>query len=324
MRTPKFWRTKNLLSHILLPLSAIYGAGAWLDRRFTASKKAALPVISVGNATAGGAGKTPTALALQSLLSDLGFDAHFITRGYGRTGSSMQAHRVQLQDDWQQVGDEPLLLAQAAPTWVCAKRLAAAEAAQQAGADMVIADDALQHHALRKDLSFLVIDGQAGIGNGYLMPAGPLREPFAAALGRCDAVVLIGEDRHQLTPRINKPIFRAHIASHGDTTWVTNKLFAFAGIAYPEKFYQSLRAHGTTQLTTKDFPDHHPYTRAQIETLLAQAEAMDAMLVTTAKDIVKIPADLRARIHVFHVALRWDDEAKLRQWLQEKLPKKSR
>jgi tetraacyldisaccharide 4'-kinase len=318
MRTPHFWQQRNWCSNLLLPASFLYGLGAMLDRRLTLPQRAALPVISVGNATAGGAGKTPVTMALIPLLQSLGATPHIISRGYG--GSATAAHRVTLGDDWQQVGDEPLLLAHAAPTWVAAKRIDAARAAQAAGASMVVADDAHQHHALAKDISLLVIDGNYGIGNGRLLPAGPLREPFDVALSRADAVVIIDEDRHGLRSTINKPLFIARLAPQGDATWLNNTaVFAFAGLARPQKFYDMLGVLGANIIGTHDFPDHHPYRRDEIEALVAAAKEKGATLITTTKDAVKIPADLRAQMRVLEVAIQWDDETALHQWLSERL-----
>ena len=211
MKTPRFWQEHSLASTALLPLAGLYGVGAWLDRTFTKAQTAPLSILAIGNATAGGAGKTPTALALAPLLRELGHIPHFATRGYG-AATPLHAHRVSDKDDAAHVGDEALLLARIAPTWVGRDRLAAANAAREAGATLLICDDALQHHRLKKDLTLLVIDGPFGIGNGRLLPAGPLREPFSTALTRSDAAIFIGADSQQLAAAIEQPIFHAHLA----------------------------------------------------------------------------------------------------------------
>ena len=318
MRTPAFWQQRNWRSNLLLPAAWLYRLGAAIDRLVTIPQQASLPVISVGNTTAGGAGKTPVTIALARLLQSLGRHPHIISRGYG--GSMNATHRVTPSDDWQQVGDEPLLLANAAPTWVAAYRIDAARAAQLAGASIVVADDAHQHHALHKDISLLVIDGHYGIGNGRLLPAGPLREPFAVACARADAVVMIGEDRHQLAKRINKPIFAATLAPQGDVAWLNGAaVFAFAGLARPQKFYDTLRTLGANIVGCQDFADHHPYTVDEITALMATAKAQRAALITTAKDAVKIPADLRAQVRVLPVAIQWENETALKTWLTDQL-----
>ena len=178
--------------------------------------------------------KPPPPLALIPILRALGHTPHILTRGYG--GAALNAHRVNETDDWRQVGDEALLLARAAPTWVGHDRLASAHAAAKAGATILICDDALQHHALHKDISLLVIDGPYGLGNGALLPAGPLREPFTGALARCHGVILIGNDGQNLAKRIPLPTFMASIQPSTDTLALTSqKWLAFAGIGRPRE-----------------------------------------------------------------------------------------
>ncbi|MFM9889081.1 MAG: tetraacyldisaccharide 4'-kinase [Rickettsiales bacterium] len=306
MKTPRFWSAPNVISTALLTASALYGLGNALDRRFTRAQRATLPVIAIGNVTAGGAGKTPTALALAALLQQHGLTPHFISRGYG--GSARHARAVAATDDWRDVGDEALLLAACAPTWVAPKRLDAAALAVQHGASLAIADDALQHYALAPDVSLLVIDGPYGIGNGRLLPAGPLRERLDSALARCDAVVMIGPDSQRLSPRITKPIFRANLMPIIDPQMLREKRWlAFAGIGRPDKFYALLREAGATLAATRDFADHHPYSTADLDQLLAEAARLDASLITTAKDAVKIPAQYRAEVTILPVALHFED-----------------
>ena len=318
MKTPPFWREPNLLSTLLTPLSYLYQLGASIDHRSTTANRAPLPVISIGNVTAGGAGKTPTTLALVPMLREMGFNPHILTRGY--KGAALTAHRVTANDGWQQVGDEALLLAQAAPTWVGRDRFAAANAAANTDATILVCDDALQHHALQKNLSLLVIDGPYGLGNAKLLPAGPLREPFANALSRCDAAILIGDDTQQLTSQIPLPVFRANLRASGDTSLLkASPWIAFAGIGRPEKFYTSLRELGANVIACHDFPDHHAYCAADIVALLTEAQNSNAKLITTAKDWVKLPAELAKDIRTLEVALTFEDEASLRSFLQTRL-----
>ncbi len=319
MKTPAFWQHDSLLAALLTPLSWLYGIGAALDRSLTTSQHAPLPIISIGNVTAGGAGKTPTALALAPLLEEIGAVPHYLTRGYGSETAHF-AHRVSDADSWQNVGDEALLLAARAPTWIGRDRHASAIVAEKSGATIAICDDALQHHALAKDLSLLVIDGPYGIGNGRLLPAGPLRESLDAALARCHGVVLIGEDAHNLAPHIALPVFRAQLVPEGDSSWlVQGRWLAFAGIGRPEKFFDSLRRAGATLAATRAFPDHHPYSDADLATLTAKAAASGARLITTEKDAVKFAAADRARIATLPVTLRFDDTPAFAAFLRQKL-----
>ncbi len=318
MRTPGFWQRRGLVSTLLQPLAALYAKGAHYDRTHTSAKRAPLPIIGIGNVTAGGAGKTPTAIALAEMLRGMGQTPHLITRGYGSTGDGVRSATP--DSDWKMVGDEAMLLAHAAPTWVARDRYEAACRAHQAGATLAIADDALQHHRLARDLSLLVIDGGYGLGNGRLLPAGPLRETLPTALARTDAVILIGQNRHQL--QFDKPVFEATLQPTGDTTWLHGqRVLAFAGLARPEKFYATLESLGAELVGRYNFPDHHAYSDRELDTLCYAAEKADAIPVATAKDAVKFPPAFRERIRVLPVALQFSDAASFQNWLQSALPR---
>jgi tetraacyldisaccharide 4'-kinase len=318
MRTPHFWQQPNLLHRALLPASLLYRAGAWLDRRLTTPKRAPIPVIAIGNVTAGGAGKTPTAIALVAILQSLGHTPHILTRGYG--GAKLSAHRVQADDDWRKVGDEALLLAAAAPTWVGRDRLKSAQAAAAAGASIVVCDDALQHYALHADINLLIIDGPYGIGNGALLPAGPLREPLASAVKRCDAALIIGVDAQQLYAHLAMPVFHGALTPSGDTASLNSRrLLAFAGIGRPEKFYSSLREQGAELIATQDFADHHPYSMHELNALIARATSLNAQLITTTKDAVKIPAQFQQHITTLPVGLTMKHPTLMRDFMAQKL-----
>ena len=318
MRTPNFWHTLNATSAALLPLGLIYSAAAWLDRTFTTPKHAPVPVISLGNITAGGAGKTPATIAVAQLLAEIGLQPHILSRGYG--GHTRHTHCVMPGDDWKTVGDEALLLARGAPCWVGRNRHASALAAVRDGATILLMDDGLQHHTLHKDISLLVIDGAYGLGNHLPLPAGPLRESLRSALLRCHAVIMIGEDRQHLTPLIPLPIFQANITVQGDTTWLRDTPWlAFAGIARPQKFFDTLTAHGATLVETLSFADHHPYRAEEIAGLQERARSHGARLITTEKDAVKLPPALREAVTVLPVSIRFAEPDILRDWLKPRL-----
>lgn len=323
MRTPSFWQHRGLLSTLLWPLSLLYWLGFRLHRAITTPARAPLPVIGVGNVTAGGAGKTPTTIALVALLRELGETPHIITRGYG--GTAQRAHYVDsLVDTAETVGDEALLLAAHAPTWVGRNRLASAHAAHAAGASVVIADDAMQHHALIKDITLLVVDALYGFGNGRLLPAGPLREPIDHALARTDRTILIGDPavtarRTSLSERT--PLIAAQLAPSGDCSFLRHgRWLAFAGIAHPDKFFATLRQHGAELGDTASFPDHHPFSAKEILDLLARARGHQWRLITTEKDHVRLPPELRASVMVLPVTLYFTEPktmaTALRQMLQ--------
>ncbi|MEJ0009960.1 MAG: tetraacyldisaccharide 4'-kinase [Alphaproteobacteria bacterium] len=317
MKTPRFWHRLSLPALLLSPLSLFYLAGATLNRLLTTPEPAALPVISVGNITAGGAGKTPAVLALAELLRSMGEAPHLLTRGYG--GDLRTPQEVSTHSDWRTVGDEALLLASAAPTWAGRDRLGSSALAYEHGASLVLADDALQHHRLKKDISLLVIDGAYGLGNWLPLPAGPLRETLPTALKRTDAVILIGEDAHRLAARVApRPVFHAILEPAGDTGFLREgKWLAFAGLARPQKFFDMLRALGADVVETKSFADHYPYGDADLAALSARAQKLGARLITTAKDAVKLPAGHDVR--VLDVALSFTDEADLSDWLRHLL-----
>lgn len=315
MRTPAWWRTRGSVAWLLAPLGLLYSAGAWIDRRSTKPARAPLPVIAVGNATAGGAGKTPTTIALVKLLQAMGEVPHIISRGYG--GTAHTAHRVDAAHDLAtSVGDEALLLAAAAPTWVGADRLASSRAAHAAGATLVIADDALQHHALQHDIALLVVDTNYGFGNRLPIPAGPLREPLSGLLKRCHASIAIGGSMAGLP----QPCFAASIAPSGDTSFLHGKRWlAFAGIAHPDKFFATLDEQGAHVAQHERFADHAPYTDATLIALRQRAAEDGLHLITTEKDWLRLAPAQRADIACLPVALQFAQPGPLGQWLQDRL-----
>ena len=219
-------------------------------------------------------------------------------------------HRVDpATDSAARVGDEALLLAACAPTWVAADRAAGARAAVADGAGLLVMDDGLQNPGLVRDFSFLVVDGGSGFGNRRVIPAGPLREPVAAAAARCAAAVLIGEDRRgaraALPPGLK--VLSARLEQQGAADLAGRLVFAFAGIGIPEKFFAGLRAAGAELAGTAAFADHHRYTPADLRRVLADAASAGALPVTTPKDATRLPAEFRAAIRVVGVRLVWDD-----------------
>jgi len=319
MKTPAFWQRKHLYGFALLPAAVLYRAGAWVDRKRVTPSRVLTPVISVGNVTVGGAGKTPTTIALAQLLQVMGLVPHILIRGY-RAQAKQMAHCVTPIDDFLSVGDEALLLARAAPTWVGRSRVDSAMRATVAGANVLLADDAHQHHRLHKTLSLLVFDGPYGVGNGWLLPAGPLREPLAAALARADAVVMIGDDAQKLAARMTLPVFHARLVPQADPVFLQGKKWlAFAGIGRPQKFFDTLRSLGADVVETRAFADHHAYRAADMDALLHAAQAQHAQLITTEKDFVKLSAAHRAQVTRLPVALVFDEPQAVAQFIRARL-----
>ena len=324
MRAPDFWGggpLSSLLSPLLSPLSLIYGMGVRLRFALTKPTRVGIPVVCVGNLVAGGAGKTPVALAIGEWFQAQGCKPHFLSRGYG--GSLSGPVRVDAEyHHSHETGDEALLLSRIAPTWLSRDRPAGASAAAMAGADVVIMDDGFQNPSLNKDLSLLVIDGEYGIGNGRLIPAGPLRENMAKALSRANAVVVMGDDTAGVETRVENilvkriPILGARLAlKDGGKDWQGRKVLAFAGIGRPEKFFNSLRKAGAEVVVARAFPDHYPYDEGEVAALVETAEAAGAEPVTTAKDAERLPVNVQDRVRVFRVHVQWQDEAALARLL---------
>jgi len=316
MREPRFWRRGGnpWPGRLLSPAGALYGAATILRRWGHQPYRAPVPVVVAGGITLGGAGKTPLALALADLLAVR--HPHFLSRGYG--GSEAGPLRVDpSRHGAKDVGDEPLLLAERAPTWVARDRAAGAKAAAAAGAGVIILDDGFQNPFLTKDLAFLTIDGESGLGNGHVFPAGPLREPPATALRRAQAVVLIGGDRAGVTRLVagRCPILPARLIAADPAAVAGKRIYAFAGIGRPEKFFASLESACAIIAGRREFPDHHPFSESELAEVLAAAAALGAVPITTAKDRLRLPSSVRERVQVFEVKLVFDDPAAMEAML---------
>jgi tetraacyldisaccharide 4'-kinase len=303
MRAPDFWRERGLMARLLAPLGALYGASVAFKARHARPLDPAIPVICVGNLTAGGSGKTPVAIALAEMLRAKGHRPYFLTRGYG--GSEKGPALATRGHSAAVMGDEALLLARAAPTIVARDRAAGAKLAREKGATVIVMDDGHQNFTLRKNLSLVVVDAETGFGNGFQIPAGPLREPVAQGLGRADAVALVGDGDPDLAG-FRSPVLRVHLKADG-ASFADKKIFAFAGIGRPEKFVASLEAGGATVTGSCFFADHHPYEDDEI--LQLKAIAGDAILVTTEKDFVRLTTSQREGVRVLKVAAAFDEPA---------------
>ncbi|MFT8807664.1 tetraacyldisaccharide 4'-kinase [Gluconobacter sp.] len=309
-RPPRFWLrpTRSVTARLLRPFSLI---ATTLTRRRLRQPTfhASVPVLCCGNITTGGTGKTPLALDLVQRLRDRGHHPHILSRGHGgreRGPIAVNPAHSTARD----VGDEPLLLAQAAPTWIGADRAETARLAIGQGADCLVMDDGFQNPTLHKDVSILVVDGATGFGNGCVLPAGPLREPPADALARAQAVVVIGDDRHNLLPTFPPHLLRAQarlVPGPEIRALQGRRIVAFAGIGRPEKFFDMLRDAGVAPIRALPFPDHHFYTPRDIQRLEALSRESGTTLVTTTKDAVKLPFPFRSQVKVVSVELLWGD-----------------
>lgn len=319
MQPPRFWydgaegRDAAIALQLLLrPAAWAYGAvGA--ARIAGARREAVLPAVCVGNVTLGGAGKTPVARAIRTRLAARGLATHLVSRGYGgklKGPLAVDPARHTAAD----VGDEPLLHARDGPAWIGGDRVATARAAKAAGAGALVLDDGFQNTGLAYTVSLLVFDETLGVGNGRVFPAGPLREPVAAALARADGVILMrGAERQSkldaALKRFRGPVIGATLAPVAPPP--DKPLFAFAGIGHPDKFFALLQAAGGTLADRRAFPDHHPYSERDMADLAIDAAAKGARLITTEKDAVRIGGRWKPQVSVFPVTARFEDEAAL-------------
>ncbi len=323
MHEPAFWwRKAGLVSGLLTPAAACYGAIA-ARRMARLGVRASVPVLCVGNFTLGGAGKTPTAIWLAKMLEYAGEKPFCLSRGYG--GSLAGPQRVDPKlDSAAQVGDEALLLARVAPTIVAHDRVAGAEAGRVAGATIVVMDDGLQNASLVKDFTIAVIDGRRGIGNGCVFPAGPLRAPLAAQLARTDALLVIGDGDPGI--KSDLPVFHGRLVADAAaiTALKARKVLAFAGIGDPDKFFATAQAAGIAVAQRRPFADHHRFTAEEAADLIMQAEHGGLALLTTEKDRARMTgapvlAALAAKTHVLPVTLVVDEADALRRLVMGKV-----
>ncbi len=314
MRAPAFWdRPPGLAAWLLSPLGALYAQATRRRLARGPRHKLPVPVICVGNLTAGGAGKTPTVIALVQRLTERGMAAQIVSRGYGgRTKAPLRVDARRHKADM--VGDEPLLLAAFAPVWVGEDRLATARAAAEDGAQVILLDDGYQDPSLAHDLSLVVADAETGFGNGFCLPAGPLREPVAVGLGRADLLLTIGAPAAQARfdsvwgARITTPRLQGQLAPlQMGFDWDGHRVFAFAGIGRPQKFFDTLSALGADVVGAQALDDHQPLAPALLARLEAEALARGAQLVTTEKDAVRLPASFLPKVMVLPVRLELDD-----------------
>ena len=308
MKAPAFWyRPAGSAAFLLEPVARIWDAAGRWRRAGTVPFSPGVPVVCVGNLVAGGAGKTPVALAVGGLLAGRGLAPHFLSRGYGgRLAGPLRVDATRHRAD--EVGDEPLLLAAGAPTWIGRDRAAAARLAVAGGAGTLVLDDGFQNSALSYRLSLVVVDGAMGFGNRRVIPAGPLRERVEAGLARASALVILGEDRTGVGAG-PLPVFRARLAPDPVAAEELRgqRLLAFAGIGRPAKFFETLEQLGADLADRVAFADHHAYGAGDLDRLVARAGRLGARLVTTAKDHVRLPRAARAGVAVLPVTVAWED-----------------
>ena len=316
-KTPQFWHRDSMLSHFLKPLSWGYCRLAEWRESNQKPHKVSVPVICVGNLVMGGAGKTPTVIAIVKILKEMGHNPHILSRGYGGYFREVACVNSE-KHSYLQVGDEPLLLSAHAPTWIGASRVAAAQAAIAAGATILVMDDGLQNSKLMKDYSLIVIDCIQGLGNNLVFPAGPLREPIQKGLKRGQAILFVGDKENFNKPKGLAAFSHQYTARLMATSSVEPQpIVAFAGIGYPEKFRHTLEEQGFVIKDFVGFADHHPYTIIDMQKLERLAQLHNVPLITTEKDYFRIPVPFKTAILTLPVVLQFDQHVSLQKSLSD-------
>ena len=314
--------------------SPFYALGFRLRQKMAKVSRQSVPVLCIGNLTVGGSGKTPTALYVLKHFKKEGLRPHALTRGYGRRGRGVL--RVDLgKHQSADVGDEALLLAREAPVWVGKDRVVSGAQAVEEGAEILVMDDGFQNPHLHKDFSILVADAKRGVGSGYVLPAGPLRESVQSGLARADILLLIGkgEGGGLLAAAREKtiPVFRGHLLPSKEEDALRGKrVLAYCGIGIPEKFYETLSAVGADIVERHSFPDHYAWREKDARKLLRDAREKNLHLITTEKDRARLKGALEGSAlkkleemsEMLPIALHLEEEEKFLRFLRQALIRK--
>jgi len=309
VKTPKFWNNKNsIISVLLTPLSFLWQLASLINKKQL--HKLEIPIIKIGNVVAGGAGKTPTVISLAKKLKNSGINVHIISKGYKSSAKESIKVNAKLHT-FKEVGDEALICAKTATTWVGRSRVQSIKCAIKEGATLVILDDGIQDNSIKSDLNILIFNGSQGIGNGRIIPAGPLRENLQQAVKKSQLAIIIEEDKRNINDLIKKsiPILNASLKIENEyiNNFKNKKVLAFCGIGFPEKFYNTLEKIGCNITYKKTFSDHYVYTDKDIKNLFKKSKELDSLLITTEKDHVKIMQEYKNRIFFFPISIEFND-----------------
>ncbi len=329
-KTPKFWQKRGFIAFILLPFSLFYLIGFWLVNFFRKTQASSITTICIGNLNAGGSGKTPVAIAIGKILQELTMDFVYLSKGYRakiRDFALVANEQLSLDEDLGlKYGDEPLLLAGIAPSFIGQNRAQAIKKISnlyaQKNLQAIIIDDGLQNNSFKKDLKILVVDGNIGFGNGFLIPAGPLRQRIWPGINSADIIILIDDQEGALKARI-KDLFNvnqkqstpliidANLVASNLNTISSRNVIAFCGIAYPQKFFSFLTKEKFTIIETRSFYDHKIYEDSELKELQDLADKHQAKLITTKKDWVKFPKLWQEKISFLDVEIKFQNQENL-------------
>ena len=306
MKTPKFWYSKNSIISILLrPISFLWVLGSILSKKKSYNFNN-IKIIKVGNVVAGGSGKTPTVISIVKKLANSKYQVHIISRGY--KGSIKKSTLVNTDiHSYKEVGDESIILSKIAPTWIGNNRIESIKNAQKMGAKIVILDDGIQDTSIKGDLNLLVFNGLQGLGNGKIIPAGPLREKLSDSIKKCHLSIIIDEDINNIANKLNNllPIIKAKINIESEylNNFKNKNVVAFCGLGFPEKFFKTIKEIGCNIRYKKSFPDHYQYKEKDLKELIDIAIKYNSLLITTEKDHIKILKKYRNRIYYFPITV---------------------
>lgn len=311
LSTPKFWHKKNsFISWALWPISLIYKALSQFLYAIQIPKKISIPVICIGNATVGGSGKTPFAIALATLLQKHNYNVFFACKNYrAKIKIPTKVHTYHTAGD---IVDEAMLLSKIAPTYVAKNRLAAITLAAQDKPDVIIIDDGLQNNSFYKDISILVIDDKLELNNTFIFPAGPFRENLEDSKNKSDIICYINPKKRHLTSKEFQ--VKAHFTLPQNKH---KKYIAFTGIAFPTKFFHALESLKIKISKTFIFPDHYQYRDEEIINLIKLSKNTKIPLITTSKDMIKIDKKYKKDIDVLEISLKIKNENNLLKIIQK-------
>lgn len=322
IKTPHFWTELSWKSVILFPVSYIWRFGHYAQQKILNTKETEIPVICVGNLTVGGSGKTPVVITLCRFLSGIGKSTSILTRGFGGKEKGPIFVSTNLHQSLD-VGDEPLMMAHSLDVCVSRNRpLGANHILDKKKYDCIVMDDGLQNPTLKKDLNIAVFDGKFGIGNGFLLPAGPMRQKLEVGIQNIDLVIFNGKDETGLGQKIppHIPIFTGELQPDEEIVekMKNRRVYGFAGIGNPSRFFKTLNNIGADLVGEAHFADHHPYTDADLTQLYEEAMQSGAELVTTQKDWMRLPTDWRDRVLTVPVRIHFsaDDTIKIVSFLE--------